>query len=250
MKKHPFIAAGVVLALLAWGGYTLLGPGSPWRAPEIGAGNGDGLWRGHFDINRRGRYEFTALHVGGRLIALSPDARVAYRGDVAFDDGRYHAEMDMYFINGSPFDRVTLDGDVTSAQRIEARFTTLGAKDEGSLVLEYDRALYEKGASLERVRGRWILYEGFTIARFTIKDDGKFHGADANGCDYQGLIEVINPDYNAYRTRLLASSCDGLGGEFAGMAFLTGSLAEDDTLHVQVANDNRGLYMPIVRDRG
>ena len=247
MKKSIFIAiAAAVLALLAaWGGYALLG-----RAPEIGAGNGDGLWRGHFDINQRGRYEFTALHVGGRLIALSPDARVAYRGDVAFDDGRYHAEMDMYFINGSPFDQVTLDGDVVSARRIEARFMTLGAKDEGGLVLEYDRALYEKGASLERIRGQWLLYEGFTITRFTIKDDGKFHGADTDGCGYEGLIEVINPDYNAYRARLLASSCDDVDGEFAGMAFVSGSLAADDTLHMQFANDDWGLYMPLVRDGG
>ena len=245
MKKRALIAAVALLALLAWGGYALLG-----RAPEAGAGNGDGLWRGHFDINQSGRYEFTALHVGGRLIALSPDARVAYRGDVAFSDGRYHAEMDMYFINGSPFDRVTLDGEIVSPRRVEARFVTRGAKDQGRLTLEYDQALYEKGASLERVRGLWILYEGFTITKFTIKDDGKFHGADTNGCGYEGLIEVIHPDYNAYRTRLLASSCANIDGEFAGMAFLTSSLAEDDTLHMQFANDDWGLYMPIVRDDG
>ena len=242
MKKSIFIVA-TVLALLAWGVGTL-----PLRAPAVGAGDGDGLWRGHFDINQQGRYEFTTLHVGGRLIALSADARVTYRGDVTFSDGRYHAEMDMYFINGSPFDKVTLDGVVVSAQRVEARFLTHGAKDAGGLVLEYDQALYEKDSSLERVRGRWILYEGFTITKFTINEDGKFHGADTNGCGYEGLIEIINPDYNAYRARLLVSSCDDLDGEFEGLAFLMSSLAEDDTLHVQVANDDWGLYMPIVRD--
>ncbi len=237
--KYALAAALAALALAAWAAWSLV------VQPPF---SGNGLWRGHFDINQRGHFSFTALHVDGRVIALSPDARVAYRGSVAFEDENYHAEMDMFFINGSPFDKVTLDGAVVSAQRIEARFLTHGAGDEGNLVLEYDRALYEKGSSLDRVEGQWILYRGFTITRFTINGDGAFHGADTNGCGYEGLIEIINPDYNAYRARLFASSCDNLDGQYEGMGFLMSSLAENDTLHLQVSNDDWGLYMPIVRD--
>ncbi|MDD9885735.1 MAG: hypothetical protein OXU83_01020 [Gammaproteobacteria bacterium] len=242
MKKYALAIALPLLALLAlalWAGWARLAP------PAF---SGDGLWQGRFDINQRGDFQLTVLHSNGRLIALSPDARVAYRGSAAFEDGNYRAEMDMFFINGSPFDKATLTGAVVSPQRIEARFRTHGAGDEGGLVLEYDAATYEKNSSLDRLEGQWILYQGFTITKFTINGDGTFHGADTNGCGYEGLIEIINPDYNAYRARLFASSCDNLDGEYEGMAFLMSSLAENDTLHMQISNDDWGLYMPIVRD--
>lgn len=242
MKKYALAIALPLLAL------ALLALWAGWQRLAPPAFSGDGLWQGRFDINQRGDFRLSVLQVNGRLIALSPDARVACRGSAAFEDDHYRAEMDMFFINGSPFDKATLTGAAVSPQRIEARFRTHGAGDEGDIVLEYDAETYEKKSSLDQLEGQWILYEGFTITKFTILDDGAFHGADTNGCAYEGLIEMINPDYNAYRARLFASSCDNLDGEYEGLAFLMSSLAENDTLHMQISNDDWGLYMPIVRD--
>lgn len=239
MKKYALAIALPLLALVLWAGWERLAP------PAF---SGDGLWQGRFDINQRGDFRLSVLQIDGRLIALSPDARVACRGSTTFKDGQYRAEMDMFFINGAPFDKATLTGAAVSPQRIEGRFRTHGAGDEGDIVLEYDAETYEKKSSLDQLEGRWILYEGFTITKFTIRDNGAFHGADTNGCSYEGLIEIINPDYNAYRARLFASSCDNIDGEYEGLAFLMSSLAENDTLHMQISNDDWGLYMPIVRD--
>jgi len=218
-------------------------------APQHAAQNHDGIWNGHFDINGRGNFKFNALYVGGELIALSRDARVSYRGTFSIDDGRYHSAMEMFVLsNGVYFDSVTLQGELTAAGQIEAHFTTAGAKDQGTLKLVQDSASYHSGAHLAKVNDQWIYYHGFTITKFAISEDGRMDGADTNGCGYEGEIEVIAADYNAYRVKLLVNSCYDLDGVYEGMAYLLSSIDEDDTLNIQVYKDGQALYLPIVRD--
>ena len=88
----------------------------------------------------------------------------------------------------------------------------------------------------------------YTIIKILIRPDGRITGADTNGCGYDGIAGIIDPARNAYRFDMLVSSCNRVDGEFTGMGFLMTSIEEDDTLHLQVSNDDWGLYMPIVRD--
>ena len=211
--------------------------------------NYNGIWNGNFDINGRGNFKFNALYIDGELIAYSPDAKVSYRGTVDFQDNNYHSDMQMYLLtNGSYFDSVTLDGKVVSAGKIEAQFLTHDAGDSGTLKLQQNEALYEKDAALDKVADQWIYYHGFTITKFTIDENGRIDGADTNGCGYEGEINVIASPYNAYRVKLLLNSCYELDGVYEGMAYLLTSVAEDDTLNIQVYKEQQALYLPIVRD--
>ena len=213
------------------------------------SGSYDGIWSGHFDINGRGNFKFNALYVGGELIAYSPDARVSYKGTVNIENNIYHSDMEMYLLtNGGYFDSVTLEGKVVSPNKIEARFLTRDAKDTGTLQLERDKSLYEKDARINKVSDEWIYYHGFTISKFTIGDNGYIRGADTNGCGYEGEVSVVAPDYNAYRVKLFLSSCHELDGLYHGMAYLLGSVEEDDTLNIQVYKHGQALYLPIVRN--
>ena len=244
--KH-FIVLLIGMILVAVGGRGITGDEfSDYRKNNE---NYDGIWNGYFDINGRGNFKFNALYVANELIAFSPDARVSYKGTVDIKNNVYHSEMEMYLLtNGGYFDSVTLEGKVISPDKIEARFLTHDAKDAGTLKLERDKSLYEKDARISKVNDEWIYYHGFTITKFTIQENGYIAGADTNGCGYEGEINVIAPDYNAYRVKLLLNSCHELDGLYHGMAYLLGSVEKDDTLNVQVYKDGQALYLPIVRN--
>ena len=210
----------------------------------------DGIWKGHFDINGRGNFKFDALYIGNELIALSPDARVSYRGTVQFPGDKYHSNMDMYLLtNGSHFDSVMLAGNIVLPGEVEAQFLTQDGGDKGTLRLKQDKDLYDKGAHINKIADQWIYYHGFTITKFTIEQNGRIDGADTNGCGYEGEISVIDEKYNAYRVNLLLNSCHELDGVYQGMAYLFGSVEDDDTLNIQVYKEKQALYLPIVRDR-
>ena len=236
-------------------GVALIALGSWWFADfELSSlkpysQSSNGIWNGRFDINGRGDFKFNALYVDNELIAFSPDAKVSYRGMVHIEDDLYRSDMKMYLLtNGGYFDSVTLEGKVVSPGKIEAQFLTHDAQDSGTLKLEQNKALYEKGAQLDKVKDQWIYYHGFTITKFSIGEDGRIDGADTNGCGYEGEISVIDTDYNAYRVKLLLNSCHDLDGLYEGMAYLLDSIEENDTLNMQVYKDNFALYLPIVRD--
>ncbi len=245
MKRFIILFIGV--ALIAISGWWLAS--GKFSEHQTKNQNYDGIWNGHFDINGRGNFKFNALYVGGELIAYSPDARVSYKGTVDIKNDIYHSDMEMYLLtNGGYFDSVTLEGKVVAPDKIEARFLTHDAKDTGTLKLERDKSLYEKDAQISKVNDEWIYYHGFTITKFTIGENGYINGADTNGCGYEGEINVVAPDYNAYRVKLLLNSCHELDGVYQGMAYLLGSVEKDDTLNIQVYKDGQGLYLPIVRD--
>ena len=244
--KH-FAILLIAVTLISLGGWWF--SGFEFTKDHLRGESSDGIWNGHFDINGRGNFKFNALYVGNELIAFSPDARVSYKGTVNIKDDLYHSDMQMYLLtNGSYFDSVTLEGKVVSPGKIEARFLTHDAQDAGTLKLEQDKSLYEKDAQISKVSDEWIYYHGFTITKFTIAEDGHIDGADTNGCGYEGEISIVAKDYNAYRVKLLLNSCHELDGVYQGMAYLLGSIEEDDTLNMQVYKDGQALYLPIVRD--
>ena len=264
MKRYRFLLVFVLALVLALA--------VEWQYGMPGS-NGDGIWRGTFDINGRGDFDFVALYVNGNVIALSNGARVAYRGNMKVEGTNYFSDMDMFFINGSPFEKVSLSGTFDSPRTITAQFITEKVGDKGTLVLNYDKEAYEKESSLDKLAGKWILYEGIvslwsmpiraldklagkwilyegvTITKFSITDDGRIRGADTTGCSYEGIIKPIDSTRNAYQSEMLASSCDQVDGKLSGMGFLVSSIEEDDTLHLQVSNDDWGLYLPNVRDQ-
>ncbi len=208
----------------------------------------NGIWSGSFDINGRGNFDFTALYIDGKAVAISQDANVVYHGSVSNKQEVYQSNLVMYIKNKSKFDEVDLSGIFKSHSEIEARFETLEASDEGNLKLSYQKEIYEKPATFDLVRGSWILYHGFTIIKFDIDRSGTVQGADTTGCAYEGRIQPVNSKVNAYRIHLFLSSCNYLNGEMYGLAYLTSSVEENDTLNLHLFDEDSGLFFPIVRN--
>ncbi len=214
------------------------------------AGNQEnGLWKGTFDINGKGNYRYTGLYMKGRAVGHSDDAKVIYRGEVSAEGGRYRSELDMFFMAGSPLDKATLEGAFVESGRIKAHFLTHGAGDTGDLELQRDEASDRK-ASFGLIAGSWILYRGFNILKLEVNDVGVVTGGNTSGCAYDGKIEPIDPEYNAYEAKLVVTSCDNVDGVWQGMGYLSDGVAANDTLNLHLFEEDWAMLLPIVRNEG
>ena len=233
----------LVLAIALASTFQLLQGSSP------GVDGDDGLWVGRFDINGKGNYEFLGLFINNRVVGHSKDAKVIYRGDVSLKNGRYHSNMQMFFMAGSPLDAVTLEGTLPGPGRIEARYRTHGAGDRGSLKLNRD-ATSDKKASLAAVADSWVLYRGFSILKLDIDAAGAISGGNDEGCSYDGTVKPARPGYNAYDVTIAVTSCDNLNGTWSGMAYLSDGIAPGDTLNLHLFEKDYAMLLPVARNKG
>ena len=212
----------------------------------------NGIWSGHFDINGRGHFDFTALYIDGEAVAVSNDTNMVYYGRVKNQQNRYESQLTMYLKSrGSKFGQVELQGEFITGNKIDAQFLTIGPGDSGKLSLSNNTELFHRAQPVEQLLGEWILYRGMTILKFNFDAKGYIRGADTTGCEYEGSIVPKKPDVNinAYQLHFSVSSCNFLDGEMHGIAYLSSSLETDDTLNMHLFNKESGLYLPIVRDK-
>ena len=216
-------------------------------APTLAAGSAapqtlDGLWRGLFDINGRGQYDFTALHVGGKVAAYSVASNVVYRGAVTGDERNYRSRMAMYIRDDSLFGTVQLDGTVArQARSIVARFRT-SAEETGTLELAYDE-LFERRVALSALAGLWK-HTGHKLGlSIDVDPDGNLRGTSSAGCSYEGTVREIRSGINAFDVQLEVASCGGADGRYDGMLHV----GDDDALHLSITNDRFGMYYPLQR---
>lgn len=208
----------------------------------------DGLWKGTFDINGRGEYHYTGLYMNGRIVGHSSDAKVIYRGGTSVEGENYRSELEMFFFRkGQPFDKATLEGVFVEPEQIKARFLTHGAGDTGDLNLRRDESSDRK-ASFDLIAGSWILYRGFNILKLEVSETGIVKGGNTSGCAYDGKIEPIGSEYNAYEARLVVTSCNNTDGVWQGMGYLSDGIAANDTLNLHLFEKDWAMLLPIVRN--
>ncbi len=206
----------------------------------------DGLWRGVFDINGAGQFDFTALYVDGVVSAYSVDSNVVYRGTVAGDEQQYQSDMSIFIRDGSLIATVQLNGAVSEqASVITARYLTTG-KDTGTLTLNYD-PLFERSVDLAELAGLWEYTSDELSISINVTPTGEIKGTDGTGCNYYGSLENIRSGINALGVKLEIASCSSADGNYAGMAYIGDAQAENDTLHLNVTGDHFGLYYPLQR---
>ena len=217
-------------------------------APALAAGSTapqalDGLWRGLFDINGRGQYDFTALHVSGRVAAYSVASNVVYHGAVIGDERSYRSRMAMYIRNGRLFGTVQLDGAVArQARSIVARFRT-SAEETGTLGLTYDK-LFERRVALPTLAGLWERASEELSLSFDVDPDGNLRGTNSADCNYYGTVREIRPGINAFDVQLEITSCGGADGRYEGMLHVG---KNDGMLHLSITSDQFGMYYPLQR---
>jgi len=201
----------------------------------------DGIWIGEFDIRGRGPYDFTAVHLQDKAYAFSLNAKTMCIGTLNFDGEYILNKYVLFVLDGGPFDWANLTGTLEDngedPKTISTYFKTLNGGDTGALKVAYSE-LYDQPSSLEYVKGDWSYTDRDQLtSTISINEDGIFTGNDSDGCEYLGYLDIINPQYNVYRTKLEVSECGSVNDEYEGVAFLA-----DNVLKVQIANKKYSLF--------
>lgn len=197
----------------------------------------DGIWRGDFDIEGRGPFDFTALHVNGKAYAYSRRAGALYAGSVERDDEIFTSTYTLFLHGGLALDVAVITGEIKEENRISSRFVTMSGRNTGTLYLAYDAA-YDTPSSLDKLLGAWSSMDGNDqTVEFQIDSRGRIQGHDFRYCEYLGKLDIINPAYNAYEVEVRVRGCKSVEGDYEGASFMEG-----DRLSVLVSNANRALF--------
>ena len=62
-------------------------------------------------------------------------------------------------------------------------------------------------------------------------------GKDTDGCEYLGYLDILNPQYNVYQTKLEVSECSSVNDKYEGVAFV-----DENSLTMQIANKKYALF--------
>ena len=197
----------------------------------------DGIWRGDFDIEGRGPFDFTALHVNGEAYAYSRRAGALYAGSVERNGEIFTSTYTLFLRGGMALDVAVITGEIKEENRISSRFVTMNGRNTGTLDLVYDAA-YDTPSSLARLSGVWSYMDsGDQTVEFRIDSKGRIQGRDSGSCEYLGKLNIINPVHNAYGVEVRVRGCESVAGDYEGASFL-----EEDRLSVLVSNESRALF--------
>ena len=204
----------------------------------------DGIWQGVFDINGRGRYDFTALHIQGRSTAVSVQAKAMCRGRVELQEGQYYmARYELFALDGAPFDQATITGTLDK-QAIRSHFVTMNGGDIGAINLDYN-PIYERKPELAELDGHWFFIDRDGLETNMSISDGQITGADSDGCGYQGTLAIIDSRYNLLDVVLNVSSCDSVNGEYIGLAYF--EPGKKPLVHIDALNNLYGFHYALQR---
>ena len=197
----------------------------------------DGIWRGDFDIEGRGPFDFTALHINGKAYAYSRRARALYSGSVERDGETVTSTYTLFLRGGLTLDVAIITGELKEENRIASHFVTMNGGNTGALHLAYDEA-YDIPSSLHRLSGVWSHIDGNNqTIEFKIDSRGQIKGHDSKNCEYLGKLDVIEPDHNVYEVAVQIRGCGSVSGDYEGASFMEG-----DQLSMHISNANRALF--------
>jgi hypothetical protein len=201
----------------------------------------NGIWQGSFDINGRGPFDFTAIHINGHSTAVSHAAKTLCTGTVSLNGNHFLAQYQMYALDGAPFDQAKISGTLDNKQ-IVSQFVTENAGDTGILTLTYN-SVYERNSAIDLLQGFWQFTDrdGLEL-RWTI-DHGIIAGKDSDQCEYSGVVSLIDPDFNAYLLDMQINECSSVNGAYRGLAYLDG--IENALLKTDIAGNYYGFHFDL-----
>lgn len=242
MSKKCKLVVGLFLGLIFLSGCATLDVSNEVSDSEtVSRSPLDGIWMGAFDIRGRGPYDFTAVHLGEKAYAFSLKAKAMCVGTLGFDGKHILNKYVLFALDGGPFDWANLTGTLEDngedPKTIASYFKTLNGGDTGALNVAYSE-IYDRASSIEYVQGDWAYTDRDQLSStITINEEGILTGNDSDGCEYLGYLDVIDPKYNVYSTKLEVSECASVNDEYEGVAFIN-----EDTLVVQIANKKYALF--------
>ncbi len=196
----------------------------------------EGIWSGEFDIGGRGPFDFTAVHLSGHAFAYSQLAKAMCVGTVELDGENYISKYVLFSLDGGPFDVATITGKFKEDNKILSHFVTLNGGDTGALNLAYN-PIYDAPSSLDLITGSWVYTDHDNLTtEINIENEGTLTGHDSDRCELLGYMDLVNPNYNAYKIKLEITKCGPVDGEYEGVAFL-----QNEQLSMQIANKKYAL---------
>lgn len=272
-----------ILPLLAAFGLAACNDGVPETLPGGIQGGGvsagadfAGIWDGAYVGNPPGDPEqwastFTAMLTSGRLILFESNGQV-WDGTFVLDGtARMHADDTIvYQTVGIRSTTLRIDGSVSGTTTLDMTYN-LGT-GIGFIQLQFrSNDAYNRGSSLAQLAGNWTLVNDIpearnppmTVAINAVNGQAVLDGANVAGCQFNGVIELIDADHNLYNvkefvlTNGVANACDKIinitetaqdgtitsvptpfpfaGDAYTGLATL---LPTENTLQLVVTNGN------------
>jgi hypothetical protein len=165
------------------------------------------------------------------------DTSVQIAGDVTVTANTFTGEITAYapygfftFSKGEPAVTGTVSGTINEKSTFNGS-TTLDGSVNSSFEFNYDAEIYEKNSGLSLISGNYSASDGagYTVT-YSINAAGVITGSDTDGCQMNGDVELLNPDFNMYRLVVRVANCGDLNGNYRGPASLFDVDTPYDTL--------------------
>lgn len=118
--------------------------------------------------------------------------------------------------------------------------------DTGTFSLAYS-SLYERHSSLALLEGTWTNYSSGYYETITIDSSGNITRPPISGCTTSGSISIIDSNYNAYNITLNVDNCGSQNGVYSGLAVLTDTETNNDTLFASASTSTYSFIAELRR---
>ena len=151
-----------------------------------------------------------------------------------------YAAFGYTFLDRSQVGPVTISGTVN--QQVSINGTYSGVGDNGTISLTYD-SHYQRPSSLATIQGTWRINNNAALGtvQFVISPTGAVTGYTGTGCIITGNFSIINAAYNAYQVDIALSRCVAGNGTYSGLATLTDTSVQNDTMISGISNPTTSI---------
>jgi hypothetical protein len=216
---------------------------------EYGSGgrsSSAGIWIGAFTSNVS---HLTFEVIGAvtesgvaRFAATSTNAQ--FSAELNVSGNNFSATPTVYSSSGSYIGMGNITGTFIPKGFMNGTYSGIG--DSGTFSLVYN-ALYERSSSLSAVAGTWTNYSSGYYETITIDSNGNITRPPISGCTSSGSISVINSLYNIYHVSLSVDNCGSENGLYNGLAVLTDTKTNNDTLFASTSNSSYSFVVELRR---
>lgn len=201
----------------------------------------DGVWVGGLSLGGTQR-PLMALALGGEVVAVTGDRRVALRGTYGLSATAFTGRWTIYDAPGA-LAEVPVEGQWRIESHLAGALGNVGRFD-----LDYSGESRNE-MSFGQIRGLWSFQSGSGFAvTLDVEPDGSFSGTDSFGCVYTGrLLIPAQRERNVYDVGYEAANC-GLGeAAFRGLATRLEDVADAPVLWVVAASGQDFHAYPLAR---
>jgi hypothetical protein len=210
--KNMFMMAVLVMVIFLTGCNNGGGGGSTHSNQSA-----NGIWVGTLVDNKYGNFDLMCFIHSGEIIAISEIAGRVYKGTYNVSGDNFSGHVKAYEIGGGLVDSGSVKG--TLVEKVSLNVNFQSKTTNGSVSLKFDE-LYDRDSALSYIEGRWRVSDGSYGVTMVIDSYGVIKGSDTENCRGNGLVSILDPDYNMYGVDLDITQCGPYNGSYDGLAVL------------------------------